>query len=237
MNWRGIKRRLKRNPALLDMKYQVLPGMAEAMARSMRTFAETAEAVQRCASLPEDRRNTLARVLSAKPRPHPRRAFAALACALAAVLFLAASVSGVFLPREDARLAAQLTLYQQDDAEASSARQPAHAAGAVVRCGWPWQDTTILYEYVLREGKPQIQSVLCVSVRGERSRLFPFAITDFTWSDEDGALLFTLRGRRDYRLFEREYVWTAAYDAAEQGLFAAQGRQGEDVRPLEGGDF
>ena len=98
MNWRGIKRRLKRNPALLDMNYRALPGTAEAMARSMRAFSEMAETVRLRASLTEERRNMLAHAINPEPRSHRRRACAMLSCALAVILLLATAVSGVFLP-------------------------------------------------------------------------------------------------------------------------------------------
>lgn len=213
MNWRGIKRRLKRNPALLDMNYRALPGTAEAMARSMRVFSEMAETVRLRASLPEERRNMLAHAINPEPRSHRRRACAMLSCALAVILLLATAVSGVFLPQEDVWIASRLAACQQNDEESASVRWHMRTGGGSVRCGWPWQDTAVLYEYALQDGEPEIQTILCVSVRGEQSWLFPFVLEGYTWSTEDGTLLLTLSGRRDYRLFEREYVWTA------QGFF------------------
>ena len=227
MNWRGIKRRLKRNPALLDMNYRALPGTAEAMARSMRAFSEMAETVRLRASLPEERQNMLAHAINPEPRSHRRRACAMLSCALAVILLLATAVSGVFLPQEDVWIVSRLAACQQNDEESVSVRWHMRTGGGSVRCGWPWQDTAVLYEYALQDGEPEIQTILCVSVRGEQSWLFPFVLEGYTWSTEVGTLLLTLSGRRDYRLFEREYVWTA------QGFFLAQGWQREGVRLLE----
>ena len=141
MNWRGIKRRLKRNPALLDMNYRALPGTAEAMARSMRAFSEMAETVRLRASLTEERRNMLAHAINPEPRSHRRRACAMLSCALAVILLLATAVSGVFLPQEDVWIVSRLAACQQNDEESVSVRWHMRTGGGSVRCGWPWQDT------------------------------------------------------------------------------------------------
>ena len=122
MNWRGIKRRLKRNPALLDMNYRALPGTAEAMARSMRAFSEMAETVRLRASLTEERRNMLAHAINPEPRSHRRRACAMLSCALAVILLLATAVSGVFLPQEDVWIVSRLAACHQNDEESVSVR-------------------------------------------------------------------------------------------------------------------
>ncbi len=233
MDWKRLGRKLKNDPGLLDAAILLRPEEAKALSGAMRPFAEMAEAARLRSALPEDAWEPVARLLRRKKNSRGRAFRAAAICgALAlAFAFVALSASGLLLAWDEPQTLQFLMQSAQEDTNPSSVRLHARIAGAFARGAWPWQDVNLVYEYFLPDGNPCIRSVLHVSVRGEQSRLFPFTLSGFDWSSEQGRLLLTVHGRRDYRLFEREYSWVVECDAVN--LFSPLISQGGDTLFLE----
>ncbi|MDD5918416.1 MAG: hypothetical protein PUD73_04910 [bacterium] len=211
MDWKRLKRRLKNDPSLLDTAFLLRPEDAAALSENMRSFEEMAGAAQLRSTLPEEAWKPVARILRRKKNSRRRTFQAALACGVFLLAFTVLSASGLLLAWDEPQTPQFLLQSAQEGTDPSSVRLHTHIAGAYVRGSWPWQDVNLVYEYFLPDGNPCIRDVLHVSVRGEQSTLFPFTLSHYSWSSEQGRLLLTVYGCRNFRLFEREYCWVVEY--------------------------